>query len=209
MRGKDPPKLGFTLVELLVVIAIIALLITLVLPTISRALDRARRIGCIANLRSLGQATIGYASVENGLIPFEYNPGKGNAYANPPWFNLLAPYADARVNTLISLVKGTEKNFRCPSQRGNFAISYGPTLGCLMDGPQLQLSRIAHPASKAWLLDVPPGNVYFFNPSLPSVGWLAPRHDGGANVLFFDGHVEEITVENIELNRPLMFQPTR
>lgn len=197
---------GFTLVELLVVIAIIALLVAIVIPAISSALGRARRLACVAHLRGLGQATSSYALDNYGFIPFRR---EGSNYANPPWFNLLAPYAGATVRTLISLEPGTDKLFRCPAQRGDFAISFGPSSGGLLDDTRLHMDTITHPSMKVWLLDVPPGNVYFFNPSMHSQHWLAPRHDDGVNALFFDGHVAGLSKEDVEEQRPLMFQATR
>src|SRR5436305_1969190 len=59
---------AFTLVELLVVIGIIALLISILLPALSRANDAARAIKCGANLRSIGQAVVIYANQNKGKI---------------------------------------------------------------------------------------------------------------------------------------------
>ncbi len=62
---------GFTLVELLVVIAIIALLVSILLPSLSRAKEQARTAVCLANLKGIGSAIAGYHSRHNGVLPPE------------------------------------------------------------------------------------------------------------------------------------------
>ena len=52
---------GFTLVELLVVVAIIALLLSILLPSLSRARGQAQKVRCLANMKDLGAASQTYA----------------------------------------------------------------------------------------------------------------------------------------------------
>ncbi len=73
---------GFTLVELLVVIGIIALLISILLPAMSRARQQGNVVACQARLRELGQLAVIYANANKGSLPWGGDLSAGSEVVN-------------------------------------------------------------------------------------------------------------------------------
>lgn len=92
---------GFTLVELLVVIGIIALLISILLPSIAKARDQASRVRCGSNLRQIATGAFAYAADNRGMFPYHQTfapfcmtqrSGAAGGWRDfrPDWFRYLA-----------------------------------------------------------------------------------------------------------------------
>lgn len=80
MENTSRKRHGFTLVELLVVIGIIAVLISLLLPQLSRAREAANTVACLSNLKQIGNAMGMYLIENKGRVPnktlyYPANPG--------------------------------------------------------------------------------------------------------------------------------------
>jgi prepilin-type N-terminal cleavage/methylation domain-containing protein len=69
---------AFTLIELLVVIAIIALLISILIPSLQAAREQGKRAKCLANIRSIAGAMHTYSSDDSRAISFAVQPIYGD-----------------------------------------------------------------------------------------------------------------------------------
>ena len=91
-------KKAFTLIELLVVIAIIALLLSILMPSLQLVKSKARMLICMSNVRQVTMACVTYATDYDGFYPS--NPVSG-AGASPNYFNgayLVSVYPDSPGN---------------------------------------------------------------------------------------------------------------
>lgn len=71
-KSHIPPtsRFAFTLIELLVVLSIIALMISILLPSIQKARAQAKIVSCASNLRQIVTASLAYATDNQGASPF-------------------------------------------------------------------------------------------------------------------------------------------
>lgn len=115
---------AFTLIELLVVIAIIALLISILLPSLSRARELSKRTVCAANLRGIGQAMYIYAQDDPGVFPaiaqiLAANTGQMqnfnaiNRTTEPATTGI--PSVSVDMWAIVRANNTTPKQFNCPS----------------------------------------------------------------------------------------------
>src|SRR5688500_9708802 len=110
---------GFTLVELLVVIGIIAVLMSLLLPTLGRARESARRTTCLSNLRQVHLAFHFYAAGNRDRVPLGYRglaaPGSGRKQWNSMVYSSTSKkYCIFGILYLLGEMK-TPQVFYCPS----------------------------------------------------------------------------------------------
>lgn len=137
-RPDTQSRHGFTLIELLVVIAIIAILAALLLPALSSAKERARRIKCLSNLKQTGLALKVFSNDRDGFYPWHLPPAEGGTYgpdAGESWRNFLAAASEMDTPKILACpsdtaTKGVVMDWSAntyglqhPSNRGN-ALSY-------------------------------------------------------------------------------------
>ncbi len=101
-RRHSNDRMEFTLIELLVVIAIIAILASLLLPTLKNVKEQGRTIACLGNLRQFNTAAIGYTCDYNERFP---------TWKEVDIYQLLDPY-EALLGSNIGLT--TTKAFKNP-----------------------------------------------------------------------------------------------
>lgn len=113
-------KRGFTLIELLVVISIIALLMSLLLPSLSNARESVKHVMCRNNLRSIWTGVLQYAFNGKDRVPFAED------------INLVDPNADPfdpeNRNSIGTMLKDyvDAGSWKCPGAIKGFPESAGP-----------------------------------------------------------------------------------
>jgi len=211
---------GFTLVEMLVVIAIIAVLAAIAFPGYKSMLESSRATQCTANLREIFTGIQGYVQENNGQYPPSRKTG-----GNPEfWFAAIGPYLSEGRRFDQSKVKSgpwpQNIPFACPSCTnhgwGGAGIDVGINgyqVGATVNTNNLTTAlRIAKASALSTTLLVADaagaggGGAWQIGWRIRSNARFAPdakdaiatRHKGRANVLYFDGHVGQVSAEQLK-----------
>lgn len=107
----------FTLIELLIVVAIIAILLSLLLPSLSRSYELTRRAVCKSNLSQIGKAAMVYAKDNNGKVPYSFPETSVSHWS----MTVLETPSESTKFGLLAELEYTEftQGFYCPSNTWN------------------------------------------------------------------------------------------
>jgi prepilin-type N-terminal cleavage/methylation domain-containing protein/prepilin-type processing-associated H-X9-DG protein len=114
-----PRRAGFTLIELLVVIAIIAILAAMMLPSIAKAKDKAKKVNCVSNLRQIGVGMTTYSCDFNDRVlpTYEFAPvGSANFHPLCLSFSLTADVLKSIGLVLKTNTTQTPNIWSCPNR---------------------------------------------------------------------------------------------
>jgi prepilin-type N-terminal cleavage/methylation domain-containing protein/prepilin-type processing-associated H-X9-DG protein len=216
MFSKKRRKSGFTLIELLVVIAIIALLLSVILPSLKKAKEVARRIACSSNLKQLTAAWMMYIDDNNGELP----PSRANAADPAKGWTGWIKYMDEKTFQESQIRGGMLFNYaqsvdlyKCPTTKEweglrtyDIACVWNSPVG-LAGVPDSEIFRKISDAKNPGTRHVFVDNVGVDQDAMYNVNynvgeWInIPnwRHDNGTVTSFGDGHVKYTRWKNREL----------
>lgn len=143
------PQPAFTLIELLVVVAIIALLLSILLPSLQCARDQAKAAACGVILRGLGTGLATYETENQGWFPGVNTTGiatriafnDANALRNDPtipvqssdWISPIVRYDTQLSGNRAERFKFLWSQYQCPSVAGEFYETEFPPGGAGAD----------------------------------------------------------------------------
>jgi len=205
-------KKGFTLIELLVVITIIGILAAILLPTLSKAREEARKIVCVSNLRQIGIAFNFYLDDYNGTFPLAEDPVSTSPYywlwMGRGWRGLLMPYIQQGISSQNPSILYCSSDKTAPTQWES--TSYAYSMSFYHSPEQINLmDDISYSYDSTKIVYSIPQKINRVSQSCKKVlvaEWL-DNHTGGENnwwswsgsrnYLFVDGHVQFLRAKEI------------
>jgi general secretion pathway protein G len=200
---------AFTLTEMLVAIAIVGLLATLLANSAGSVKKSSQRAACSSNLRQISAGILLYAADHDNYLPKAWEPE--GSWPTWTWMYQVQPYLEEKEHGMhpdnLSLCYAGV--FRCLGKadwniynaNDQAKISYSMNTFDPVNGiPKLiRLNSIERPSRTLLVGEVETGNA-----ALANGDWLyrspkpALRHAKRDNVLFADGHVEEVPVDGLD-----------
>jgi prepilin-type N-terminal cleavage/methylation domain-containing protein len=110
---------AFTLVEVLVGTGIMGLLLSILLPGLSRVKEQADRIRCVGHLRQVHGAVASYAASNRSVLPLKYEYKKTSLTAKEVAEGKRINRPDDGIQTLLKKHAAAPENFRCPEDVGS------------------------------------------------------------------------------------------
>lgn len=188
---------GFTLIELLVVIAIIALLVSILLPSLNKAKELARNTMCATQVRNQAFAMELYLEDSNGVYP-------RSLHRHIYWFEHLRDSYLDKEDRIFFCPSDTKVDVKLDASAGNVSYGVNESGPCPNSwGTNHSRSEIDNPAQKILLgdSDEQQSNTwgFFAISGIWSPVQYAPaiRHNEGSNIAFCDSHVEPMHIDSL------------
>ena len=181
---------GFTLIELLVVVTIMMILAAMIFPTYELVTRRAETAHCASNLQNLCVAIGLYAEDNDGvLVPAMTGYGSPKVYGTS-WDVLLLPYHRNQELYLCLTDQTPAWAVNTTCYKHSYGLNLDLTLVGGYKGSAMLQSEIENPSQTILLFDiVGAAQALGSNYAVNMLTRVDPRHNGGANFAFVDGHV--------------------
>lgn len=208
-------RAAFTLLESLIVISVIALLAALAIPVYQSINAAKNSVKCTRNLQTIYMAMLGFTEDYDGKLPPPLGPAieiHPDFYFNAYWSSqsYLGNYAVVRSNPKRDssgrLSQEESEVFNCPARlvEGPDAEwtsnPLKPAVSYLMPAPPTYLFRVMeNKSARPFLFEGRHQTVWAGNCKSGTLGVkdtgkrLRRYHNGGMNILYYDGHVELFT----------------